>query len=218
MTSLALQPRVAPLFPTPVLTERWPGTDEWNSALFESIMAHRAERPSVALSNVHGWQSETDMLEWGGEAAQRLVDYVLARCDEYSVDIREQGRRRFVWLPEMWANVNEHGASNQTHCHPGAQWAAVYYVEDGYKGSDDPALGGELMFLDPRFPMVRMREPDLRYQRPDGSHDHQEAWIRPKTGQLIMFPAWMMHGVRPYYGDGVRISIAINISSRPRWE
>jgi len=218
MTSAAAQPRIAPLFATAVLTGSWPGSGEWNSVLFDRIMEHRAKHPGVSLSNVHGWQSETDMLEWGGEAAQALCDHVLAQCDEYSVDVREQDRRRFVWLPEMWANVNERGASNQTHCHPGAQWAAVYYVVDGYKGSDDTELGGEISFLDPRFPMLRMREPDLRYRRPDDSYDDHEAWIRPKTGQLLMFPAWMLHGVRPYHGDGVRISIAINISSRPRWE
>jgi uncharacterized protein (TIGR02466 family) len=217
MTLSIAEPRVAPLFWTPLLTDAWPEREQWNQALFDVIMARRAEQPGVTLSNVHGWQSQTDMLEWGGPAAQRLCDDVLKRCDEYSIDLREEGRRRFVWLPEMWSNVNEQGASNQTHCHPGAQWAAVYYVEDGYGGSDDPALGGELMFLDPRFPMVRMREPDLRYRRQNGSYDHQEVWIRPKTGQIVMFPAWMMHGVRPYHGTGVRISIAINISSRPRW-
>lgn len=212
------QLRVAPLFPTPVLTGRWPGAAEWNDDLFEKIMARRAEQPGVTFSNVHGWQSQTDMLEWGGEAAQRLIEHVLGWCDAHTVDVAEQDRRRFVWLPEMWANVNERGASNQTHCHPGSQWSAVYYVRDGYDGSADSELGGELVFLDPRFPMIRMRDPDLRYRRSNGMIDDQESWIRPATGRLVMFPAWLMHSVRPYHGDGVRISIAINVSSRPRWE
>lgn len=218
MTDLRSDPRVAPLFATPVLTERWPGAGAWNDALLETIVRHKAEQPGVTFSNVHGWQSETDMLDWGGEAAQRLSEHVLAQCDAYTIDVREEGRRRFVWLPEMWANVNERGASNQTHCHPGSQWSAVYYVQDGYGGSDDGSLGGELVFLDPRMPMVRMRDPDLRFRRPDSSVDHQESWIRPMTGLLVMFPAWLMHSVRPYHGEGLRISIAINISSRPRWE
>lgn len=212
------QPRIAPLFATPVLTERWPGAAQWNEALLERITEHRIHHPGVVLSNVHGWQSETDMLEWGDEAAQKLIEHVLARCDAHTVDVREEGRRRFVWLPEMWANVNERGASNQMHCHPGSQWSAVYYVQDGYGGSDDRALGGELVFVDPRYPMIRMRDPDLRYRRPDGSTDYQENRLRPSTGQLVMFPAWLMHYVRPYWGEGTRISIAINVSSRPRWE
>jgi len=209
--------RLLPLFGTPVMVERWSEADEMGPQLLDIIEQHRATHPSVSLSNIHGWQSQTDMLVWGGEAARRLVEHVLKRCDEFTVDIRERERRRFEWLPEMWANVNEHGASNQTHCHPGSQWSAVYYVKDGYGGSEDDALGGELVFLDPRVPMIRMREPDLRSRTRDGSPEHQESWMRPKTGQLVIFPAWLMHSVRPYFGKELRVSIAINISSRPSW-
>ena len=218
MTAAQANARVMPLFGTPVLTERWAGAVEWNAALLDKIQEHRSQRSSVSLSNVHGWQSPTDMLEWGGDAAKHLCDDVLAHCDSFTVDVRQEGRRRFEWLPEMWANVNERGASNQTHCHPGSQWSAVYYVEDGYAGSSNRELGGELVLVDPRMPTIRMRDPDLRYRAPDGSPDHHETWIRPYTGLLLMFPAWLMHSVRPYHGDRERISIAINISSRPRWE
>jgi uncharacterized protein (TIGR02466 family) len=218
MNAPLLQARAFPLFSTPVLTERWPGAERWTKPLFDAIMERRTSHPSVSLSNVHGWQSQTDMIDWGGQAALALRDDVLARCDDFTVDVRETDRRRFVWLPEMWANVNEPGASNQSHCHPGSQWSAVYYVEDGYDGSDERSLGGEIVFTDPRMPMVRMRDPDVRYLRANGSYDHFEAWVRPKTGQLILFPAWLMHNVRPYNGKGVRVSIAVNISSRARWE
>lgn len=218
MTSHGSLARVVPMFATPVLTERWSGADEWNEALLAKILEHRSAEAGVTLSNVHGWQSATNMLEWGGEAAQKLVERVLGLCDAHTVDVREQGRLRFVWLPEMWANVNERGASNQMHCHPGSQWSAVYYVQDGYGGSTAAELGGEIAFVDPRFPMIRMRDPDLRYKRPDRSTEHHEAWVRPATGQLIMFPAWLWHYVRPYLGEGRRISIAMNIASRPRWE
>jgi uncharacterized protein (TIGR02466 family) len=209
--------RLLPLFGTPVLVETWPGMEEWNSELFDRITQHRSQQPSVSLSNVHGWQSQTDMLDWSGEAGRDLCDHVLACCDQFTVDLREQGTRRFEWLPEMWANVNEHGASNQTHCHPGSQWSAVYYVQDGFGGSEDRPLGGELVFVDPRMPMIRMRDPDLRFRTRDQSFDHQEVWVRPTTGQLVMFPAWLMHSVRPYLGNDLRVSIALNISSRPTW-
>jgi hypothetical protein len=29
---------------------------------------------------------------------------------------------------------------------------------------------------------------------------------------LIVFPSWLSHGVRPYRGNGERVSIAINFS------
>jgi hypothetical protein len=36
--------------------------------------------------------------------------------------------------------------------------------------------------------------------------------LRPKSGRLVMFPAWLLHQVRPYTGTVERISIAFNLS------
>jgi uncharacterized protein (TIGR02466 family) len=36
--------------------------------------------------------------------------------------------------------------------------------------------------------------------------------VRPKSGRLVMFPAWLLHQVRPYRGTAQRISIAFNLS------
>ncbi|MEK9965933.1 MAG: putative 2OG-Fe(II) oxygenase [Rhodospirillaceae bacterium] len=36
--------------------------------------------------------------------------------------------------------------------------------------------------------------------------------ISPQPGSVLMFPSWVSHAVRPYAGDGTRISVAINLS------
>ena len=36
--------------------------------------------------------------------------------------------------------------------------------------------------------------------------------VRPKAGRRVMFPAWILHQVRPYRGKAERISIALNLS------
>lgn len=208
------EPRIINLFTTPVIAESWPGAAQLNAELHRVILAHEARSKGVTKSNLQGWQSEIDMLTWGGEAAKHLATHVVKRCEELTADIAASGRRRFEWLPEMWANVSRRGASNMAHCHPGAFWSAVYYVNDGYGGSSDKALGGELLLIDPRFPMVRMRTPDLRYRASENDYDNQEIWMRPHTGLLVMFPSWLFHSVMPYLGNGARISIAINIVVR----
>ena len=38
------------------------------------------------------------------------------------------------------------------------------------------------------------------------------AALRPKPGRLVMFPAWLMHQVRPYHGTAERISVAFNLT------
>ena len=41
-------------------------------------------------------------------------------------------------------------------------------------------------------------------------HGHQNANLRLEAGQLVMFPSWVLHDVKPFEGDGERITIAFN--------
>jgi uncharacterized protein (TIGR02466 family) len=208
-------PQAASLFDTPVIVDQMPDAEALNAELKRLILERRSADSGIKISNVGGWHSDTQMLRWAGAPALELVKRVIAAADAFTVDIKAEGKARFRWLPEMWANVSQAGASNQFHTHPGAFWSAVYYVDDGYEGSDDVSLGGELLLLDPRMPMIRMAAPDLRFRRPGQQPDDQEKWFRPKSGMIVIFPAWLSHAVRPYNGTGSRISIAINLSAVP---
>jgi uncharacterized protein (TIGR02466 family) len=203
------------LFTTPVLTHMWPQAATLGAELLPVIRERRTSAAGVSLSNVLGWQSDDKMAEWGGEAARSLRDHIVAKCDAITLDLKQTADRRFSWGVNMWANVSSRGASNQTHSHPGAYWSAVYYVDDGYEGSEDRELGGELVFLDPRMPTVRGGTPDLRYRLAGSDYDHHETWFRPRSGIIVIFPSWLMHSVRPYHGSSERISIALNMTPRP---
>jgi uncharacterized protein (TIGR02466 family) len=209
-------PQAIGLFETPLIIDQMPGFPELNRDLTAAILARKAEHPGLEISNVGGWHSDTQMLAWGGESARRLVERIIGCIDYYTTDIRAaKDSPRYKWYPEMWANVSPPGASNQFHSHPGAFWSAVYYVDDGYAGSPDQSLGGELILLDPRMPAVRMAAPDLRFRRPGQQPDQHEKLIRPAGGRIVIFPAWLSHAVRPYRGRGTRISIAVNLSAIP---
>ena len=208
-------PQAASLFDTPVIVDQMPDAEALNAELKRLILERREADKGMGRSNVGGWHSDTQMLRWGGEPALDLVKRVIAAADAFTVDIKAEGKARFRWLPEMWANVSQPGASNQFHTHPGAFWSAVYYVDDGYGGSEDASLGGELILLDPRMPMIRMAAPDLRIRRPGQRPEDQEKWFRPKSGMIVIFPAWLSHAVRPYNGTALRISIAINLTAAP---
>lgn len=199
------------LFCTPFIVDRLQ-SEEGMRMLREAVEAEMARDPQgVQISNVGGWHSNTKMLEWGGEAARALAYKAMTLADQYCIDARSSDASRFEWIPEMWANVSRKGASNQYHYHPGSFWSAVAYLDDGYEGNDDPALGGELQLLDPRMPMVRMTAPDLRLVDRDGRPQPSEVMVRPETGMIVMFPSWLQHSVRAFRGEGTRISIAINL-------
>jgi uncharacterized protein (TIGR02466 family) len=213
--SLGHGPQAASLFDTPVIVDQMPDAGALNAELKRLIGEERARSEGLNISNVGGWHSNTEMLRWGSEPALRLVERIIAAADAFTVDIRAKDKPRYKWFPEMWANVSGPGSSNQYHTHAGAFWSAVYYVDDGYGGSSDATLGGELVLLDPRMPMIRMNTPDLRFRRPGQKHDDHEKYFRPASGLIVIFPAWLSHAVLPYRGTGTRISIAVNLSAVP---
>lgn len=80
------EPRVRALFATPVIAEIWQEAPRWNAALKAAILARSGQDRGVSKSNLHGWQSGTDLDRWGGEAALALRDHALERAREFAVD------------------------------------------------------------------------------------------------------------------------------------
>lgn len=184
------------------------------ASLKEAIAEERARDPQgLDRSNIGGWHSALTLQHWGGGAARALANRVAAIADTMTLDDRDRAATTHRWKADMWANVAGAGDARQYHFHPGCVWSAVCYLDDGYEGSSDPALGGELILLDPRMPQVRMNAPHLRLREKDGGEQLVEPFLRPRTGMLAVFPAWLAHAVRPFRGTGTRVSVALNLTA-----
>lgn len=197
------------LYETPVLHGHLADSGALIAALKAAILVRRAAQPGVARSNVGGWHSATDMLDWGGAAAATLADTATRMCKRLSFF---DGRTAdsYEWAVRMWANVSPPSALNMSHAHPGVLWAAVFYVDMGTPPAAGEA-GGELFFEDPRAPVPYMRLPGFRLVGTNGDHQPVERRLPTRAGDMVVFPAWVRHGVRPHTGTGDRISIAMNI-------
>jgi uncharacterized protein (TIGR02466 family) len=197
------------LFGTPIVIEELPDAVPLNKELRATITQREESHPGTQHSNLGGWQSDWEMDRWGGASAIKLL--AIGRNTANRITTDRQGKPvSIAWKANMWANINRTGHGNEFHSHPGSFWSAVYYVDDG--GIDaDPALGGELEFMDPRGPGPAMYAPQLAYGSAGLSVGANET-VRPKSGRLVMFPAWLLHQVRPYRGGAQRISIAFNLS------
>ena len=197
-------------FATPVVVATLPDAEALNLELGRIILEREQKEAGVQHSNLGGWQSSWDFEAWGGAAAKRLLDAARELATRMTSD--RAGRPvRLAWRCNAWANVNRRGHGNEFHTHPGAYWSGTYYVDDGGIG-EDHALGGEFEIQDPRGVAPAMYAPHLGFAMPGGQSAGASELIFPKSGQLILFPSWLQHAVRPYQGDRLRISVAFNFS------
>jgi uncharacterized protein (TIGR02466 family) len=209
-------PSIGALFSTPLITQDVPDADKLNVELRAVIAQRSKTHPSTQHSNLGGWQSSWDMDRWGGAPAIKLLAIGRNLANRMTTDRDGNAGRgphpehfAVTWISNMWANVNRGGHGNEFHAHPGAYWSGVYYVDDGGI-ADNPALGGELEFMDPRGALPLMNAPHLRMIGSFSAGATER--VLPKAGRLVMFPAWLMHQVRPYKGNAERISIAFNLA------
>lgn len=198
------------LFPTPILLVEIPDAARINAELSKILLAREKSQPSKSHSTTGGWQSTWDVDKWAGLGAMQILATARSVASRATTD-RTGKPVSPVWKSNMWANINRSGHGNEFHCHPGSFWSGVYYVDDGGIAAD-PSLGGELEFMDPRAPGVAMYAPELAFALPGGLSVGANEIIAPRAGRMVMFPAWLLHQVRPYRGSAARISIALNLS------
>jgi len=204
------QIQVRNFFPTPVAVLPVPDHARINAALEPRIIAREKEVPSVHHSNWGGWQSPTDFPGWCGPEGQAVLEIAQNLARRLTAD-RHGHPLELKWRMNAWANVNRLGQGNEFHTHPGAYWSATYYVRDGGAGTD-PGVGGEFEMQDPRGVGPAMLAPMLAFRTAGGQSVGASELIAPRAGNLVMFPSWLSHGVRPYHGKDVRISIALNLT------
>lgn len=196
-------------FATPIAVMTLPDAETINADLRSVILERERRAPGVHHSNLGGWQSSWDFPDWCGPAGRRVLDQAQALATRLTAD-REGRAVKPAWKMNAWANINRHDHGNEFHTHPGCYWSGTYYVDDGGTGTD-PALGGEFEIQDPRGVAPAMYAPMLAFALPGGQSVGASELIRPRAGMLILFPSWLSHAVRPYRGDGTRISIAFNL-------
>ncbi len=191
-------------FATPILRLIMPDAASINAGLRATILQKARQDAGKVISNVGGWQSRNDLLEWGTPEIDTLKRWIADSVRQMAhlsshFRTRPAGTTRFHAY--AWANVNRDGHFNSMHLHPGEHWSGVYYVDPGEPDRAIP-LNGVIEFPDPRPAARAMPVPGFKF---DGGLS-----VIPQAGTLLLFPSWLEHGVTPYRGTGERISIAFN--------
>lgn len=181
---------------------QWPTRDAYIAALHEALTpAHLYATHPFAQSVRQGSQTP-DVMQLDHAATRALPDALAGPIQRYLDQIgqggdplraRNQGGYAFQG---MWSIRLRAGGSHINHVHPQGWISAAMYVDI------PPAPEGE--------GAIAFGEPGLRLAAPlPAERTHQ-----PKPGEVLFFPSYMWHGVRPFSGDGVRLTIAFDLVPR----
>tara|TARA_R100001163_G_scaffold61747_1_gene51978 strand:- start:382 stop:963 length:582 start_codon:yes stop_codon:yes gene_type:complete len=167
-----------------------------NNQLAQDIVNWSNQDKGVSKTNVKGWHSTTDM---GKKPEYQELVTELMRMQKEIYD--NEHLDRYARLGNMWANINPPGGMNMPHIHPNALFSGVYYVKS------QPNCG-RLKIIDSR-PGVQYNMP-MRKPGDPGKDLWRDINIEPVTGRIVMFPAWLWHGVEENKSNDIRISVSFN--------
>jgi uncharacterized protein (TIGR02466 family) len=205
---IQVTPELSLVFGTPMAARTVPNFQALNSGLERTILSRAQSTMSNKVSNVGGWQSKTDFLDWPEpEIAQFRTEIdrgvqMISAMPTLLEGRPPDPRKRVEYEAYGWANVNQSGHYNTLHVHAEADWSVVYYVSPGVP-VPDTMMNGRIEFRDPR--------PGAAFVRTPGFINGQPMLLKPQAGLMIVFPSWLEHWVHPFFGEGNRVSIAVNV-------
>ena len=197
-------PTFTNLWPTQFMEIVLPGHDQANSILadhIEKLDIQRAQMTTDYLSD-NLFDDQHPVVQWLSQSVQRAVlDYAQNLGIDYSLDFAVQA----------WANVNRMGDYHNLHNHPHAWLSGTYYVlipeHDTLPSGRDDRTPNCISFFDPR-PQANMTA-----ICGDGEVDPEHR-IKPTSGQLLIWPAFLHHLVHPNLSHETRISVSFNVVLR----
>jgi len=204
--SVPLTPEIFSAFGLPVLVRKPSDWESVNDRLKTQILESRAADLEGKESERSGWQSATGLWGlppseefeiWRGWVHDGMLNMAALLGDGHrpnDIDID--------YVAGAWACVDERGNFSEPLAHPAVDWTCIYFVSCG-----TPEPGWE------RNGQFELRDPRLRAQgsKLGGYGFGRSLLIDPEPGTMILFPAWMEHGIHPFYGEGERIAITCNI-------
>ena len=196
-------------FPTLIFQNDLENSEQLNKTLLDLTYAEREQGIAVNKSNtaaLGSWHSATALHKNSAyEPIMAEINAALARISEEL----NYASSHVLKVTSMWSIINPPGNGNRAHIHPNSLWSGVYYVQ----ASDS---GGKIEFIDPRTVLI-MNQPKYEGKKKRPRECWTKVTYKPVAGRMLIFPAWLYHGVDPNTstktgraGDRVIISFNVN--------
>jgi uncharacterized protein (TIGR02466 family) len=209
------QPDLVNMFAVPFTFSRYPAPDALNAALKRLIFAQESSgtaanpRP-LTQRNAAMFESHFNFFRSSEPAVQELKSFCwtqLVSMVGYLNAYDQPTLQRLQIFNDCWFHVTRRGGFFGLHNHPNASWSGVYCVDPG-RHDPDKKDSGLLSFVNPMI--TSAMHMDAGIARMPLPYGYQVASVSLEAGQLVMFPSWVLHDVKPFEGEGERITIAFN--------
>ena len=130
---------------------------------------------------------------------ENLVRFITQKATALADAIKIDRTNASLDMGEFWLNINPTYAFHSDKKHPNAHFNGVFYLQA-------EAQSGKIIFRDPREARS-MHAPDY-LERTNLNSDVVS--IPPNPGNLLIFPAWLYHGVEQNLSDEERISLSFD--------
>jgi uncharacterized protein (TIGR02466 family) len=208
-------PEITNMFAVPFTFSLHPEQQRLNEGLKRYIFKHEREgggTNSQPLTQRNGavYESHFNLFRVQDPAVQELKGFcwnqllfLIARLNAYDLPTVN----RLQIFNDSWFHITRRGGFFGLHNHPNASWSGVYCVDPGKSDANNQG-SGLLSFVSPMLVSGMYKDAaNTKMKLPYGS---VLAQLSLAAGQLVMFPSWLLHDVKPFEGDGERITVAFN--------
>jgi uncharacterized protein (TIGR02466 family) len=207
-------PKLINMFAVPFSFGRYPTPELLNPALKGYVLtlekAGAANPRPLTQRNHATFESHFNLFRDANPAIQELKRFcwdqmltMIGQLNRYD----QQTLNRLQIYNDCWFHITRRGGFFGVHIHPNASWSGVYCVDPGQRdaGKKDSGL---LSFINPMMSnAMHVDAGNVGLQLP---YSAEIAHVALEAGQLVMFPSWVPHDVKPFEGEGERITIAFN--------
>ena len=188
-------------FPQPIFKYKIEEHEKINKELLSYIYNLKENnKVGVERSNVYGWHSENFNLKDTNSIQHKflmsLTKYIFDVFENYGWEIDPKK----IVCTEMWAIINKKNNFNLEHTHPNNYLSAAYYVKA-------PENCGSFIISNPNI----ISKERVTLSDRNTEFNQNVAHIKPRAGDLLLFPAYLPHSVGMNKSDEDRIVISFNI-------
>ena len=156
-------------------------------------------------AQIYGNKSVDDYLLDRAECNE-LKSFIILHIEKYADKIMAWNFERFE-ITQSWLTIKFLGEAHGLHFHANSVLSGVFYFDDYQEETSNlvlhrPAIMSQLMT---QFAPVTDRK-----KMDDTEFPWNEWEIKPKKNQLVLFPSWLGHSVRPNTAQHARKCLAFN--------